>query len=248
MEVGIDLNRRFIGPKEKTSKPKKIGKVNNKGESKQYYRNLPKYLSYKAALLREQQTLRLLIAILSALLTVTFIWSRYEILELQERLRVKEYILAPGVSDFTPASPQQVSDRYVADAVSDFVTNLGNISASTIDEQYGSVKSFMSDKLKIEFDLDTDAWVRQVKKEQISQILEVTSRRIKSSGDGWYEANIRGQANFYSRGDYLGFENQAIKMTLKLVPPKSGKRWYLQIESLNWDREEAYQAKKRIAQ
>ena len=243
----IDLNSTFIGPREKKVAPEKITRTEQKKGSAEDYANLPRYLSYKAALLREQQTLRLLLVLVSSVSVMMFIWSRYEISKLQERLRVKEYILAPGVMDFTPASPQQVSDSYVSDAVSDFVMNLGNISASTIDEQYASVKSFMSDKLRIEFDLDTAAWTQQVKKEKISQILDVTSRKIKSAGDGWYEASIKGKANFYSRGDYLGYEDQAITMTLKLMPPKSGKRWYLQIETLNWDREATYQAKRRIA-
>ena len=69
---------------------------------------LPKYISFRAALLRNQLTHQYLILILSAFFVVHYISSRIEIYSLYGKLRAKEYILAPGVMDFTPASAQSV--------------------------------------------------------------------------------------------------------------------------------------------
>ena len=103
---------------------------------------LPKYLCFRAAMLREKQTLQTVLVVLVALFSVLYLTSRFEISSLHKRLRLKEFILAPGVVDFTAASPQTIPDGYITDAVTDFVSNLGNVNASTIEEQYEMLMRF----------------------------------------------------------------------------------------------------------
>lgn len=209
---------------------------------------LPKYICYRAAMLREKQTLQIVLAAIVAAFSLLYLTSRLEVSRLQDRLRMKEYILAPGVVDFTSASPQSIPDGYISDAVSDFIANLGNVNPSTINEQYGTLMRFMSDKLRVEFELDTADWVEQVKTENISQLFTILDRQIKADANGWYKATIIAKADFYADRSYLGHENHAVEMTLKLMPPESGKRWYLQIESLTWNREETHNAKRKLSQ
>ena len=119
----------MIGPKEKGFE-KAISDPPEVQTSKEHLKHLPKYIAYRAALLREKLLLTYLIAGISGLFLTYFVVSRIEVSSLYDKLRVKEYILAPGVLDFTTATPQSVPDSYVNDAVSDFLSTLGNINST----------------------------------------------------------------------------------------------------------------------
>ncbi|MFK7824481.1 MAG: hypothetical protein AB8G05_10000 [Oligoflexales bacterium] len=234
----------MIGPKEKnfhkqTSDPPNKSKTN--------FQSLPKYISYRAALLREKLILTYLLGLLALLFIGYFAISRMEISSLYKQLRVKEYILAPGVLDFTTATPQSVPDSYVNDAVNDFLSTLGNINAHIITEQYESLKRFMSPELKIQFAADSKEWIQQTKHEDLAQIFRVKSKKIISNSDGYYSITAFVRADFYASGQSLGHEDQVVEMTIKLVPPDREKRWYLQITSLSWSKLESFQTRKTIS-
>ena len=206
-------------------------------------RLLPKYISYKAALLREKLTLYYILTAVLLLFVAHYLISRSEISDLYGRLREKEYILAPGVIDFTAALPQRVPDSYIHDATMDFLSDLGNISATNIDEQYDVMKRFMSHELKVRFEADSSDWVEQVKTDNISQILKVTDVEIISNRNGAYKVVAMGRVDFFTSHEYLGHEDQVIQMTLKLVPPESGKRWFLQMTDLLWEKADKFNSK-----
>ena len=209
---------------------------------------LPKSICYKAALLREKMTLKAIIAILLTLLCTQYAVSRWEIYSLHKKLREKEYILAPGVMDFTTASPQFVPDAYVSDAVSDFISNLGNVNANNIDQQYGGLQRFMSDQLKIAFEIEMGNWIEQVKREGIAQIISVKDKEIITNDNGSYQVVANVLVDYYAGKQYLGKEDQVIEMMLKLIPPERGKRWYLQIESLSWGKADIFKIKQNLKQ
>jgi hypothetical protein len=204
---------------------------------------LPKYIAYKAALLREKMILTYMVGIMAFILVSYFVISRIEIAHLYSQLRSKEYILAPGVRDFTPVSPQSIPDAYVHDAASDFLSSLGNVNASNIVEEYSGLKRFMSEEFKIKFDVQTREWIRQVQAEDLAQIVKMKNIDILTNEQGAYHVTAYGRADFYAAGQYLGNEEQVIEMNLKLMPPDPGKRWYLQIESLTWSKLDAFKAK-----
>lgn len=208
---------------------------------------LPKYICFKAALLKEKTTFQYIVLVLSIFLLAHFTMSKIETSHLYQKLREKEYILAPGVMDFTTASPQSVPDSYINDAVTDFLSNLGNINPNNVDEQYRSLSRFMDKRLKIKFEMETADWVQQVKSENISQILTITEKEIKSDEHGSYKIVALGRAEFYTNHQYLGYEDQAIEMILKLTPPKNGKRWYLQINSLSWSKAKTFETKSKLS-
>ena len=241
------LVKRMIGPIEKGFSQAELAAAPSGSYEEIDLSVLPKYICYRAALLREKQTLLGIVAGLAVIFVVQYSLSSFEISRLQERLRLKEYILAPGVVDFTAAAPQTIPDGYITDAVTDFISNLGNVNASTIDEQYDLLKRFMSDRLKIEFDLDTADWVEQVKSDDIAQLFTIIDREIKADDKGWFKATVLARADFYANKAYLGHENHAVEMTLRLQPPESGKRWYIEIETLTWNRETTYRAKQKLS-
>lgn len=207
---------------------------------------LPKYICFKAALLKEKVSLQYLVVIITALFAIHYCVGRIEISSLHNKLREKEYILAPGVQDFTSASAQSIPDSYVSDAVMDFLSLFGNVNPTNIDEQYQALSRFMSNRLKMKFDLEIATWKEQIKSDNLSQIFTVTEKEIISDEKGNYKVTALTRADFYTERQYLGFEDQVVEMVLKLTPPESGKRWYLQIEQLNWSKAETFNTKKSI--
>lgn len=193
---------------------------------------MPKYICFKAALLKEKVLLKNIILLLVGVFSVYFLISRSEISGLYTKLREKEFILAPGVVDFTPASPQSVTDGYVDNAVMSFIRTLGNTNPVNIDEQYADIATYMSHDLKVRFEMETSDWVETVKLENISEVLKVTDKEIISDEKGNYKVVAIVVRERYANNEYLGKTDEVIEMLIKLVPPKQGKRWFLQITSM----------------
>lgn len=199
--------------------------------------SLPKYISYKASLLREKLVLSHVVLIVTSILLVYFIVSRIEIYGLQQKLRTKEFILAPGIRDFTPVNPGDVPASYIHDAVTDFVSSLGNVNASNIVEEYDGLKKFMSDELKIKFEAEVQGWIQQVLSEDIAQILKIKNKTISlDSANDLYHAKVVVDTSIYSNKTYIGNEEQFVEMDLSLTPPDRGKRWFIKIEKLAWSK------------
>ncbi len=201
---------------------------------------LPKYICFKAALVREKMLLQYLVLILGILFSLYFFISRYEVGKLYTQLREKEYILAPGVVDFTPASPQSVSDKYVDDAAMSFLSLLGNINAVNVEDNYLRLSKFMSPELKIRFETEIAEWKDTIKEENIAEILKVTDKEVVSDEGGYYRVTAIATRERFINNEYAGNSDEVIEMVLQLVPPQKGKEWYLQINSLARNESQAF--------
>ena len=208
-------------------------------------RILPKYISFRASLVRNQLTQQYIILILASLLVVHFLATRAEIYSLYGKLRAKEYILAPGVQDFTPASAQSVPDSYVADAVMEYLGQLGNVTSGNINDQYKLLSSSMSPQLQVKFMSEAADFEAKVKAENISELLTITEKEIRTTGEGFYQITALARRDTYVNNEYIGHAEEAIEMVLQLVPPKSGRRWFLQINSLTRQNAETFKSKRR---
>lgn len=211
---------------------------------------LPKYICYRAALLREQLSLQYLLALVSSAFVILFLASRIEVSHLNTKLREKEYILAPGVQDFTPVSPQNVPESHVQNAVMEFLQNFGTFSAPNIAEQYARLEESMSPELKVQFNVEAASWKSKVRDEGISQILTITEKEIRTNrtntstnSDGYYHVTAMGRKDTFVNNEHIGATDVVIEMVLKLVPPKGGKRWYLEIEKLSSQDAAAFRTK-----
>ncbi|MGK5083103.1 hypothetical protein WDW37_07330 [Bdellovibrionota bacterium FG-1] len=205
---------------------------------------LPKYISFRAALLHNKLTHQYINLILAGLLVVQYGMSRYEIYSLYGKLRAKEYILAPGVQDFTPANPQTVPESYTADAVTDFINQLGNVNPGNIDEQYSLLAKFMSPQLKVRFEAEAIDFKAKIKAESISEMLTVTQREITPSADGFFHVVALARRDRYLNNEYVGHTDEVIEMVLQLIAPKRDRPWYVQINSLSREAAETFRAKK----
>ena len=206
-------------------------------------RILPKFIAFKAAMLKQRMTLQYILAIHLAAFALNIAFSRIEIHGLEMKLREKEYILAPGVMDFTTASPQSVSDTYVVNAAMSFLSMLGNINAANVDEQYKRLSSFMTPELRIQFEEEAKEWRETVKSENISEILKVTDREVVTTSEGFYKLTALTSRERYSNNESLGHVDEVVEMTMKLVPPVKGKEWYLEITNLKRSRTEGFKTK-----
>lgn len=209
-------------------------------------RILPKYICFKAALLHNKLTLQYIILVISSAFAIHFVASLFEVRSLYKQLREKEYILAPGVQDFTPASPQMVPDSYVSRAVTEFINQLGNVTAGNVDEQFQTLGESMSPQLKVKFLSEGAEWRQKVKSENIAEQLTVTEKEIRSNGQGGYEVTALARRDTYVANEYIGNASEVIEMTLELVPPKQDRRWYLQINTLSRQSEDTFKVKKGL--
>ena len=207
---------------------------------------LPKYICFRAALLQSRLTQQYIILGLAALLVVYFAITRIEVYSLNGKLRAKEYILAPGVQDFTPASAQSVPDSYVSDAVTEYLGQLGNLTAGNVDEQYKLLSENMSPQLKVKFLAEASELKNRIKAENISEMLTITDKEIRASGEGYYQVTALARRDTYVNNEFIGHNDEAIEMVLQLVAPRNGKRWFLQINSLARQNAQTFRVKRKF--
>ena len=194
---------------------------------------VPNYVAYKAVLIREKMLLQHICAGLGIAAVSLFICGRWEVSRLQERLRSKEYILAPGVTDFIPVAPQSVPDAYIQHAVSDFVDTLANTNPMNIEERFSQLSRSMSPGLQIQFATEAREWIAKAKSENISEMTTILEKRIESDDSGKFRAHVQIRIDSFIGGESIGYRNEVIEMRLQLVPPDVGRHWFLEITELS---------------
>lgn len=235
----------MLGVKEKGIAALETGRIEER-TSNFDFRALPGYVAFRAAALREKLLLQHILIGVSALFVLYFGISRTEVASLQSKIREKEYILAPGVQDFISVAPQRVPDSYVHAAAIDFIGQLGNVNPQNIDEQYGALTNSMAADFRVRFQAEARDWIERVRKENLSEIIAVTRREITTEGHGRYHVRAFARCDTYAGSDYLGFRNEVIEMDLALTPPRSDKRWFLEITKLVRQSERSWQAKESM--
>lgn len=210
-------------------------------------RSLPKYICFRAALLREKMLLQYVVLIVLAVFVGHFAISRYEISSLYTKLREKEYILAPGVQDFIPAAPQTVPDRHVVAASLDYLGQLGNINPTNIDDQYERLSEMMAPQLRAQFLSEAREWQAKVKADSLAEVMTVLDKTIESDGKGSFHCTANVRVDSFVNNEHIGYRDEVVEMMLALVPPEDGKRWYLQIASLTRSNRSAFKVKDQLS-
>ena len=85
---------------------------------------------------------------------------------------------------------------------------------------------------RIQFESEVASWKDVVKQEKISEILKVLQKEIISDNEGFFKVKAQTRRERFSNNEYMGSSDESIEMVLELVPPKRGKEWFLQINSL----------------
>ena len=209
-------------------------------------RILPKYISFRAALLQSKLTYQYINLGLAAVLLVVFLTSRVEVNSLYTKLREKEYILAPGVQVTTPAAVNEVTIDYVEGAARDYLGMLGNFTAGSINDQYRSISELMSPQLRVRFLAESADFVNKVKVDNISELLTVTQMQSEGDdkGSGQFRITAMARRDTYVNNEYLGHLDEIIQMRLQLLAPKPGMKWFLQIIELKRSTATAFRSEK----
>lgn len=194
---------------------------------------LPKYICFRAAMLREKVALQYVVLVLASFLLAHLVASKSEISGLQTKLREKEYILAPGVQDFIPAAPNTVPEKHVEAAALDYLLQFGNVNAVNIDEQYERLASSMSLSLRAQFLAEVQTWKQKVKAENITETMKVLKRELFADDKGTFKCKAFVRTESYVNSEYIGYRDEVIHLTMTLVPPEDGKKWYLALSSLS---------------
>lgn len=247
-KLGYHYKTHVIGPMEKGTEAARLQSPPAHTIDGIDLRALPKFICYKAALLREKLFLQYILALVIGAFVVFFIVSRFEVASLYSKLRSKEFILAPGVQDFTPVAPQMVPDSHVYNAAMDFLQMFGTFSSPNITEQYGRLSENMSPDLKVQFELESQTWKAKIKDDNISQILSISEKEIRTNNGGFYQITAVGKKDTYVNGEHIGATDVVIEMVLKLIPPHAGKRWYLEITKLTQQDANAFRVKSGLSQ
>ena len=209
-------------------------------------RVLPKYICYRAAMLRERLTMHFMLSIVFAAFAAHFVISRHEISGLYNKLREKEYILAPGVQDFIPAAPQTVPERHIVAAAAEYLSQFGNINPVNIDEQYERLAESMTQQVRAQFLAEAESWRFKVKSDNLTEVMTVLEKTIESDATGNYRVIANVRTDSYVNNEHIGYREEVIEMGLALVPPETGKRWYLQITNLARTSRQSYQVEDKL--
>lgn len=197
-------------------------------------RVIPKYVSYRAALLREKHGLHVILGIAVFLWVSTFLVQSNRIDYWQTKFREKEFILVPStIVGHTPAVPQTVPKSYVGNAINYFVELVGNTTPSNIQEHYERFSNYLSQDLKARFLAETVTWRETARSENIYEQVDIVQKDWIEDGKGSYDATVVIRRDRRVNGDFMGSSQETIKMKLQLVPPQGEKEWIFEIKEFS---------------
>ena len=207
-------------------------------------RTLPKFVSYRAAILREKVADKFIILILLVLLVSHYGFTRLEIAKYQEQLRTKEFLVVPGALNFAAVSPHSVKDSEIRNYVSRYLSLLGNVNSRNIEENYTYLIGVMSQELALRFEMEAQEWISNVKSDRVTEIISVKEKEIISDGTGFYRVTVLATRDIYANREHVNGYDEVIEMKLKLLPPTEGSAWYPQIVALERKSADTFQKSK----
>lgn len=128
----------------------------------------------------------------------------------------------------------------------DFLGQFGNVNPVNIDDQYRRLSESMTQGLSARFLAEAADWKAKVKGERIAEVMTVLESTIEADGKGAYRALATVRTDSYANNEHLGYRDEVVDMGLKLVPPETGKRWYLQITALTRSSRESFKVESEM--
>ena len=192
-------------------------------------KNVPNYVVLEAARKHVRLGFEGVLA-LSLLANVIFGW---QLVGLSDRLSQKRIALVPSRLDQTiEVDVGRISEAQVHSTFTMYLSLLGTVDSTNIDENYRVLKDFMTPELKIQFERETREYRRMVKTEGLSEQSIVSTKKVDVAKDGQIEAvavvRIRP-----SIGTTLGkIREEKVIMHMRVITNYEQNQWLLQITSL----------------
>lgn len=187
---------------------------------------------------------RLLLVIISLVSLVIIITDRVSIHNLETKLRDKEYILAPGLTDFAKVIPGIISKDYVKEFAESIAVSLGSFSANEVEKHYKELEKYLSSDFRIKFREKTKKDLSLLASNDLAEMFSVKSTEVKETKLG-FQASVIGTQTRYVSGLKVYEGSHAIVFELKGVVPSSNTPWALVIQDISRLSEEEYLKQQR---
>jgi hypothetical protein len=191
-------------------------------------KRVPNYVILEAARKHVRLGIEAVLA-LSLLANVIFGW---QLVSLSDRLSQKRIALVPSRLDqTTEVDVGRISEHQVHSTCIMYLTLLGTVDATNVDENYRILKDFMSPDLRVQFERETRDYRHMIKDEGLSEQVIVNTKRISiENGQIQAEAVVRIRPSI---GATIGkVRDEKVIMHMKVITNYEQNQWLLQITSL----------------
>lgn len=187
---------------------------------------VPNYVVLEAA----KKHVRLGIEVVLAISIVANFVFASNLIGLSEKLSQKRIALVPSKLDqTTEVDVGRVSERQLYATFVVYLTLLGTVDGTSIEENYRILKEYMNPELRVQFERETKDYRRMVAEEGLSEQLKVVSKKIEVGKDGNIraEALVRIQPSF---GSTVGkIREEKVTMQMHVVTNYERNQWLLQL-------------------
>ena len=125
--------------------------------------------------------------------------DRVAITNLEQKLREKEYILAPGVTDFAKVVPGVIAPQYVREFATSIATTLGSFSAKDVERKYQEVEKYLASDFRITFREKTKKDLALFATNDVAETFSVTSCDVREA-EGGFTATVFGTQTRFIAG------------------------------------------------
>lgn len=189
----------------------------------------------------EQRILLITITLFALALIIT---DRVTIHKLEMKLREKEYILAPGVTNFARVSPGIISKDYVKEFAETIAHTLGSFSAKQVEQRYSELEKYFASDFRIKFREKTKKDLSLLASNDIAEMFEIRSTEVREIADG-FKAFVFGSQTRYVSGLKVFEGSHVIAFTLKGIAPSATTPWALQILDISRLSEDEFHKQQR---
>jgi hypothetical protein len=191
---------------------------------------LKRWSDLKTAVI-EQRILLILICLTSGgIISV----DKIRISKLEHKLGQKEFILAPGVTDFVSVRPQIIPEAYVKEFSNFFAKSLGSFVGKEVAGQYQNLEKYLSPDFRVRFKASIVTTLKEFESNDVSELFSPTKVDISEStvgGTDGFAVTVTGSLIRFVSGLKVSTESHVVSLDLKAVAPTSHTPWALQVDS-----------------
>lgn len=187
---------------------------------------------------------RILLVVVGTLATALLISNQFTINDLQRQLRNKEYILAPGLTDFARVTPGIIAKEYVAEFAESLAAQLGNFTSKEVMDRYDSIEKYLASDFRIKFKEEITKELKLLASKDIAEMF-VTSQSKVSESESGFQAAIFGNQFRYISGLKVFNGSHVFVFDLAPTAPRPGSPWALEVTGITRLSEEQYLQQQR---
>lgn len=187
---------------------------------------------------------RILLTMLAVGMLILVITDRITIHDLEAKLREKEYILAPGVTNFAKVTPGIISKDYVTEFAESIAVSLGSFSANEVEKRYKDLEKYLTGDFRIKFREKTKKDLSLFASNDLAEMFSVKSTEITENKSG-FGASVFGTQTRYVSGLKVFEGPHVITFSLKAAAPGANSPWALEIQDISRLSEDEYRKQQR---